>query len=252
MRLRINRLVVVVCALQAAVCVAQAQTAGPALKIPPVKLSLVLDKQPVDVSVWGRVAAGPPGAFRLAVTVDLADFQQKLTPILAAQLDRSERCGERLAVEKATLVPVAPSGLLTATVHYERFACAKVLGKEVVKRVVGGNAVAEVNLTPSVVENGIVLAAQVEKIEADGSLGEVLRSGSFGDSIRTKVAASIENAVRKSANLKDALPAALENNATLEAVQFADGGDGHLWLTLDGAVQLSREQFNGLSKLLPH
>jgi hypothetical protein len=34
-------------------------------------------------------------------------------------------------------------------VHYERYACVKALGKEIVKRLVGGNGVVELNLTPS-------------------------------------------------------------------------------------------------------
>ncbi|MEI9971691.1 MAG: hypothetical protein WDO73_06350 [Ignavibacteriota bacterium] len=80
---------------------------------------------------------------RLAATVDLSDFQDHLTPILAAQLNRSDKCGERLTVQKAML---SSAGLLTANVHYEHFACAKAFGKEINKRVVGGDAVVEVNL----------------------------------------------------------------------------------------------------------
>jgi hypothetical protein len=55
----------------------------------------------------------------------------------------------------------------------------------------------EINLTPSVRENDIALGAEVRKIDADGSLGDVLRSGSVGDSIREKIAASIGSAIRK-------------------------------------------------------
>ena len=150
------------------------------------------------------------------------------------------------------LAPAAPSGLLTANVHYERFGCAKVLGKEAVKRLVGGNAVVEVNLTPSAQENRIVLTAQTRKIDADGSLGELLHSGSFGDSIRQKIAASIESAIQKSANLKSALPPAIENVAALQTVQFADGGAGRLWLTIAGEVRLSTEQFQDATRKLGH
>jgi hypothetical protein len=237
---------------QVVVCASQAQTGDLALKIPAAKISLTLEEQPVAVTVWGSVSATPAGSFRLAVTVDLADFQDKLTPVLAAQLNRSDRCGERLSVEKAVLAPAAPSGLLTANVHYERFGCAKVLGKEAVKRLVGGNAVVEVNLTPSAQENRIVLTAQTRKIDADGSLGDLLRSGSLGDTIREKISASIESAIRKSANLKSALPADLESVASIQTVQFGDGGAGRLWLTIAGEVRLSQEQFRALAKQLPH
>jgi hypothetical protein len=224
------------------VCAAQT------LRIPPVKTALTLEGQPVEFAVWGSVSAAPAGVFRLSLTVDLGGFQEHLTPVLAAQLNRSDRCGERLSVERAVLVPAAPAGLLTAYVHYERFGCAKAFGKEIVKRLVGGDAVVEVNLTPSVVGNRIALTAQVRKIDADGSLGEVLRSGSFGDAIREKIAASIESAIQKSADMKSALPAGIESVAALQTIQFADGGAGRLWLTIDGEVRLSAEQSQGLAK----
>ena len=230
----------------AVVCAAQAQT----LKIPPVKASLNIEGQPVEITAWGTVSPAASGALRLAVTADLGNFQENLTPVMAAQLNRSDRCGERLSVERAVLAPVAPAAILTANVHYERFACAKAFGKEIVKRLVGGNGVVEVNLTPSVADNRIVLAAQVRKVDADGSLGDLLRSGSLGDSIRQKIAASIESAIQKAANLKSALPAGIESAAAIQTVAFADGGAGRIWLTMEGELRLSAEQFRALSKEL--
>jgi hypothetical protein len=132
-------------------------------------------------------------------------------------------------------------------VHYARVSCVKVLGKEKVIGLVNGNAVIEVNLTPSVGENRITIAAQVRKVDADGSLGEVLRSGALGDSIQQKIASSVESAIQKSANLKTALPAAIEDAASIQAVQFADGGAGRLWLTIDGEVRLSAEQLRSVT-----
>jgi hypothetical protein len=234
----------------AMVCLAQAQTGDLTLKIPPAKTSLDLKGQPVEITAWGTVSAAPSGVFRLAMTVDMGNFQENLTPVLAAQLNRSDRCGERLSVERATVAPAAPSAVLTAYVHYERYGCAKAFGKEIVKRLAGGNGVVEVNLTPSFGENRITLAAQVRKIDADGSLGELLRSGSLGDSIRDKIAASVESAIQKSANLKSTLPAELENLAAIQTVQFADGGAGRLWLTISGEVRLSAEQFRDAAKKL--
>ena len=236
----------------AVVCLAQAQTSNPTLKIPPVKTSLNLEGQPVEITAWGAVSAAPSGIFRLALTVDLGNFQENLTPVLAAQLNRSDRCGERLSVERAVLAPAAPSAVLTASVHHERFGCAKAFGKEIVKRLAGGNGVVEVNLAPSVGENRIMLAAQVRKIDADGSLGELLRSGSLGDSIREKIGVSIESAIRKSANLKSTLPVEVESVAATRTVQFADGGAGRLWLTLTEEVHLSAEQLRRVAKKLAH
>jgi hypothetical protein len=231
---------------------AQAQTGDSTLKIPPVKASLNIEGQPVEITAWGAISAASSRTFRLAMTADLGNFQDNLTPVLAAQLNRSERCGERLSVERATLAPTAPSALLTVSAHYERFACAKALGKEIVKRLAGGNAAIDVNLAPSMGDSGIALSAEVRKIDADGSLGELLRSGSFGDSLREKIAASVESAVRKSANLKSMLPAEMESAAAIQTVQFADGGAGRLWLTIGGEVRLSAEQFREMAKTLGH
>jgi hypothetical protein len=220
------------------VCLAQMEP----VKLPPMKTSVTLEGQPVGITVWGSVSPE-----HLSATVDLGGFQEHLTPILAAQLNRSERCGERLSVEKAAL---APSGLLTATVHFERFGCAKALGKEIVKRLVGGNANVEVNLTPSVNDNHIAIAAEVRKIDADGSLGEMLKSGSFGDSIKQKIATSIESSIQKSANLKSTLPAGMEEIAKLQSIRFADSGGGGLWLVIEADLHLTAEQFQGLSKTI--
>jgi len=222
--------------LAAMVCLAQSDT----VKLPPLKTSIALEGQSVGITVWGSVSPA-----HLSATVDLGEFQEHLTPILAAQLNRSDKCGERLTVEKAVL---APSGLLVANVHYEHFACAKAFGKEINKRLVGGDAVVEVNLTPSVVDNHIAMDAEVRKIDADGSLGEALHSGSFGDSIRQKIAANIESSVRKSADMKSVLPAGMDGVLTLRTVKFADGGSGRLWLTVEGELHLSAEQFQTLTK----
>ena len=231
---------------------ARAQTNILTLRIPPVKTSLNLEGHPVGITAWGTVSAAPSGIFQLAVTVDLGEFQENLTPVLSAQLNRSDRCGERLSVERAVLAPAAPSSVLTADVHYERFGCVKAFGKEVVKKLVGGNGVVEVSLTPSVGESGIALTAQVRKVDADGSLGELLRSGPLGDSIREKIAASIQSAIQKSANLKSTLPSQIGSTAAIQTVQFADGGSGRLWLLVAGEVRLSAEQLRDVAKELVH
>jgi len=234
--------VATVCAALAAVCLAQAQSGALTLKIPPLNTSLDLEGQPVVIAAWGTVSAARVGVFRLALTVDLGDVQEHLTPMLAAQLNQSDRCGDRLAVVRAALAPAAPSSLLTATLHYERYVCVKALGKEIVKRLVGGNADTEVNLTPAVEANDIRLTAKVLKISADGSLGEVLRTGAFGKVLREKIESSIESNIQRVANRKTALPPAIESLAAIQTVQFADGGAGRLWLTISGEARLSQMQ----------
>jgi hypothetical protein len=239
---RRTRILAIECAALAAVCLLQAQSGALTLKIPPLKTSLDLEGQPVVMTAWGTVSAARVGVFRLAVTVDLGDLQERLTPVLAAQLNESDRCGDRLTVVRAALAPAAPSSLLTATLHYERYVCVKALGRELVKRLVGGNADVEVNLTPAVEANEIRLSAKVLKINADGSLGEVLRTGAFGKVLREKIGSSIESNIQRVANRKTALPPAIEGSAAIQAVQFADGGAGRLWLSIAGEARLSQMQ----------
>jgi hypothetical protein len=220
------------------------------LKIPPVTASIDVKGTPVKITAWGSVASAPSGAFMLTLTADLADLQANLTPLLAAQLDRSERCGERLAVQHAAIDPATPSAILTANVHYERFACIKAFGKENAKRLVGGNAVVTVKLTPSYGPDGIAMASSVQKIDADGSLGELLRSGSLGDAIKDRIAASVESAVRKSLDLKSTLPPAVQSVATIQAVGFDSSPQGSLWISAGGEVHLTAAQFHSLAQQL--
>jgi len=216
------------------------------LKIPPVKTSIKLDQQQVEITFWGTLSPQPSGSFALALTVDLGDFQEHLTPVLSAQLAKSDRCGDRLSVGRAAIAPTAPSSLLTANVNFERFGCVKAFGKQISKRLLGGRAVVEVNLTPAVEENDIALTAEVRKIDADGSLGEVLRSDSVGDSIREKISSAVESAIQKLTNLKSTLPSGIGSAVSIETVQFADGGAGRLWLTIGAEVRLTPEQLRGL------
>jgi hypothetical protein len=218
--------------LFAAACLAQST-----LTIPKVRTTINVEQQPIEITLWGTISGSI-----LALTIDLGDLQAHLTEVLSAQLNKSDRCGDHLTVEQAAIAPAAPSGMLTANVNFERFACVKAFGKQIVKRLVGGHAVIEVNLTPAVQENNISIAADVRKMDADGSLGDVLRSSSLGDSIRDEISDSIESAIQKSADLKSTLPGSTEKAVTLQRIQFADGGAGRLWLIVGGNVRLSAEQ----------
>lgn len=216
------------------------------LKIPPVKTSFDVKGQAVQITAWGAVSSAPQGVFKLALTADLSGLQDKIGPLLASQLNRSDRCGERLSVESAALAPAPPAAVLTAQVHYERWACAKAFGKNVVKRLMGGNAVVTVKLTPSAGADGVSMASEVQKIDADGSLGEVLRSGSLGTAVKEKIASSIESSVRKGLDLKSTLPPAVASAATLRSAQFVSGAEGRLRISVDGEVHISAAQFQSL------
>jgi hypothetical protein len=248
MRLPIGVRLAVACAAQAVVCAAQAQSNDLTLKIPPVKTSLNLEGQPIGITAWGTIAAVSAGVFRLAVTADLGEFQERLTPILAAELNQSDRCGDRITLQRASIAPIAPSSVLTATLHYERFFCAKALGKEIVKKLVGGDAEVEVNLTPSVMENELMVTAEVRKLTAGGSLGEVLRSGDLGKLLREKIATAIQENIQRAVNRKTALPAGMEESASIRSVEFADGGGGRLWVTVSAEARFSEARWREIEK----
>jgi hypothetical protein len=220
---------------------------GP-ISIPPVKAAVQVDGTPLEITAWGEVSMPSRDNLQAALTADLSDLQKNLTALLRSQLDRSDRCGERLAVASATLVPAPPAALLSVNVHYERWACAKVFGKDVTKRLVGGNGAIQARLTLSSAAEGIAVASEVQKIDADGALGELLQSGSLGASLREKIARSIESAIRKSVNSDSLLPPSLQSIVTIRSIEFADGGAGRLWVSLHGRAQFSPEQFLSLSK----
>jgi len=242
----------VVCLAQVVVCAAQLPETGRTVTIPPLRTLVNIGGQPVGISVWGTVTPAPSDVFHLAVTVDIGELQPNLTVLLKPQIERSERCGERLTLNQAALAPAPPRAVLTAEVHYERFTCVKAFGKEIVKRLAGGNAILEVNLTPTLSENRTLLHPEVRRIDADGSLGEILQAGSFGDSIRQKIAASIESAIQRSTNLRSALPAGIGDGASVRSAVFADGGSGRLWVAIAGDVRLSPDQYHALARSAAH
>jgi hypothetical protein len=173
-----------------------------------------------------------------------------MTALLSSQLDKDDHCGDRIAIQQATLAPTDPASIATVQLHYERWACVKAFGKQQAKRVVGGNAVIPVTLTPGVDENKteLRLVPEVGTIEADGSLGELLRSGTVGEMIREKIRSSILSAMQKGTNLSETLPPAAQGYATIENAEFKDGGSGRLLVVLDGQVRITKEQAQTLSK----
>ena len=135
------------------------------LRIPPVKTTLNVENQPVTITASGTITMTARQrdqvAFRLELVADLSDFQQNITGVLRSQLDKSERCGERIEIQHATLTPADPASVVTAQLHYERWACTKMFGKQTAHRLVGGNAVVQLKLTP-VVEDDRTVRLQPE------------------------------------------------------------------------------------------
>jgi hypothetical protein len=225
-------------------------------KIPPVKIPLTIKDQTVIITASAQISQAPKtreqNLFNLELRADLADLQQNITALLSSALDKDAQCGDRIAIQSATLTPVPPTAIATVNLHYERWACAKIFGKQQVKRLVGGNATIPLSLTPSVVETGtgLRLIPELGPIQADGSLGELLRSGGIADTIRDKMQSAIEAAMQKAANLTATLPPVAQPYATIQSAAFQDAGDGRMALVLDGQLRITKEQVQQLTKQL--
>jgi hypothetical protein len=207
------------------------------ISLPATALSVDVDGHPVSVSVSGTLvrAASAHGSevFRVALNAGMSDLQDKLTSILQAELNQDNRCGDRISVERASLVPAPPAGDLTANLHYEKWACIKAFHKEMPKRLAGGNAVVPVRLTPEADGRTFRLAAAVGDIQADGSIGELLRQPELYDALQAKIAKALDRL-----NLQAAVPPALADLVTVQSVDFVDAGAGRLALDIHGTVAI--------------
>jgi hypothetical protein len=225
-------------------------------RIPPQRIPFTFKDQQAYIVASATVSmlakTSTAQTFRLQLTADLTGLQENLTPLLAAQLDKDDKCGERIAIQQATLTPAPPAAVATVQLHYERLACVKAFGKQQAKRLVAGNAVVPIRMTPAVEQDNtqLRLNPEVGEIQADGSLGELLHNGSLGDMIREKIRDSILNAMQKGANLSATLPPAAQPYATIASAQFQDAGAGHLAVQLVGEIRVPRDQLQAVTQQL--
>ena len=222
-------------------------------KIPPVKIPLEVKDQPITITASAILTVSSKDRnltiLSLQLTGDLSDLQSNLTALLSSQMDKDDRCGDRVTIQNAALKPVDPASIAVVQLHVERWACVKLLGKQVAKRVLGGDAQIQIKLTPAIDTDSteLQLVPEVGEIQADGSLGELLRSGALGDALREKIRNSILSALHKGTNLGATLPQAVQGYVTIQNAEFKDAGDGRLLVVLDGAARITQEQVKLLS-----
>jgi hypothetical protein len=179
--------------------------------------------------------------FNLKLTADLSDLQQNITALLRSQLNRYARCGERTTIQQASFTPLATAGLVIANVHYERWVCPG--GPSSAMEVTSGDGEIEIKLTASAdPKTGLMFVPEITRVTAQGSLRELLRSGDLGATLRDQVAASLLSALQKTADLRIALPPAVQQSATLQKAQFQEAGVDQLSLVLEGQLQLTDAQ----------
>jgi hypothetical protein len=218
----------------------------------PVKNSINIENQPMAITTSGvvskAVAQGNQNAFPVELTTDLSDLQLTIADVMRAQLNKADRCGERIAIQTVALSPQAPASLVDVQLHFERWAC---FGRDTMNEMVEGNGMIEVTLTPAVGEDGAFqLAAQIGRIDATGLVRELLRSGSLGEAVRDKIKESILSIIRQGVDFKSALPPGARSYATLRRAQFQGTGSGKLLVVMDGEITVSGDKLVGLTSEL--
>jgi hypothetical protein len=234
-----------------------AASIGPdtAFNLPAVKNTVNLGGHGVVVTTSAIISKAVPesgeNTFAVKLTSDMSDLQQSITDILRAQLDKAEPCGERIEVQTADFTPQAATGLVAVQLHYERWTCATTFGRQNMNEIVEGNGTIEVKLTPAVAEDGtLLLRAEIGRVDAEGLVGELLRTGVVGEGLRDKISDSVLSALRQGGDFKAALPAQARTYATLRKAQFQGTGSGRLIALFEGDIRVSNENLTALTNAL--
>ncbi len=220
-----------------------------AFNLPPVKNSVNFANQPMAITTSGvvskGVAEGGQNTFAVELTEDMSDLQLAIADVLRAQLNKADVCGERIAIQTAALTAQAPAGVVQVQLHYERWVC---FGREHMNEMVEGNGTIELKLTPAVADDGsLQLVAQMGRIDAEGLVGESLRSGPVGERLRDKIMESVLAVMRQGGDFKAALPAGARGYATLRRARFQATGSGRLMAVLDGEIRVSNDNLAALT-----
>ncbi len=211
------------------------------------KSLLRFENQSVTTNTVGTISKGAELAghstFRFELEADLSDLQQNMTDVLRAELNRSDSCGEEIAVQTAVLTPSSPASLAVAQLHYERWAC---FGRGMANEMAEGNGTIEVKLTPAIKNGSLCLVPEIGKVDAQGLVGDLLRSGSLGEAVRDKVAESVLNVLLQATDYKTMLPATALGSVMLQRLGFEGSGAGKLSAVLEGDIAVSDDKVSSL------
>jgi hypothetical protein len=222
--------------------------------LPAVKSSILVANQPVQLtvsSILSQTAAdSSKRTFHLEMMGDLSDFQQNITTVLRAALRNDNPCGEHLIVKRAMVMPSTPASDLHLQLHYERWTCFRIAGQTSTNELAESEGDAEIRLLPAMGPAGLQVRTEYGAIDATGMMGDSLRNGDLGADLREKISRAFLAAMQAAADLKTALPPALQGSATLQTAKFEDTGAGDLVLMLHGEAQLTDEQAKSLASQL--
>lgn len=224
-----------------------------AFNLEPFSGSVELGGQTISIPAAGAIARPTPAdlqastvpsatadTYSIRFVADLSDLQDNMTAILRPLLNQGGRCGQRVEIKEAILVPQPPAAVVTTHLHYERWICPP--GTGTATELAFGDGSIELKLTPSLDSNGVVqVSAQTGRVGAEGLLRDALLTGDLGDTMRDQITGAVRTALQKGAEVKNTLPPAALRAATLDKARFKDAGIGHLSLVLDGQLNLSGE-----------
>ncbi|HXY51746.1 MAG TPA: hypothetical protein VEI01_20025 [Terriglobales bacterium] len=219
-------------------------------ELAPVKNSVAIGDQAVMITLSGtlsKIAADGGGSvFELRLTADLSDLQQNMTNILRSKLNHGEGCGERIEVQQAALSAKEPGSLALTQLHYEWWSCHPGGGENLMAESAG---TVEVKLTPVVEQgNGLRLVSELGRVDADGMLREQLRSGTLAEKLRDEVTEALLPAVQAMMSFKTTLPAAAQDDATLQKAEFREASG--LQAVLGGRVRIPDQEVKLLASQL--
>ena len=220
-----------------------------AITIAPVNNSLTFAGQVVSITTTGEItrdaAQAVQNTFKLELISDLSDLQNSIAQFLRARIDKSNRCGERIAIQNASLTPTAPASVIVANVHYERWAC---FGGNTINEMAEGDGTIEVKLTPAIAPDGTLsLEPKIVRVDAEGLVGELLRSGSLGEVLRDQFADAVLSTVPGGSNYSTVLPPSTKGEVTLHRATFQGTGLGKLSIVVDGELRVTPEQVSLLT-----
>jgi hypothetical protein len=222
--------------------------------LPAVKNTARIDARSVAFTSAGQLSQtaidGRQRTFKLQLTADLSDVQQNITELARAEFDRSEGCGERVAVQQAMLTPSMPASVLFVRLHYERWICTHLGSQTSANEIAESDGSVELRLTPKWGESGVEVSSQLGRIEGSPMMTDAVRQGGLGDDLRERASRLLLSCIQSGIDIKTALPAAVQGGAVVQGAKFADGGAGSLIVVLEGQAQISDEQANLLASQL--
>ena len=214
------------------------------LNLSPVESVINIEKRPIAITLAGTIskaAAEDHNRFNLELAADVSDLQQKIGGILEFKFDRSDPCGEQVAIQGAALTAQAPASLVATQLHLARWTCFGSLGQASPNELAEGNGTLELKFTPLVEQNRTLqLVSEVNRVNADGFVGEQLRSGSLGTALREEITRLLLSAMQTGDYFKAILPAVAQENAVIEKAEFREAGG--VRVVLSGTIQISDEQ----------